>query len=89
MKSLILVIGKPHLFLTSPRFKPLKSNFLSGLSGPSSGEKVSDLGQQRLLPDNQTKASSTDENQVEYGKRFLPPEWVDLQEDIEARLNEV
>ena len=69
------------------RFKPLKSNFLSGLQVSDDEKGTSDLGQQRLLPE-ETKASSSDETQIEYGKRFLPPLWVDLQEDIEHRLKE-
>lgn len=35
-----------------------------------------------------TKASSEDSS-IEYGKRFLPPIWVDIQEDIERNLEEI
>ena len=41
-----------------------------------------------------TKASSGDgddlsDSGLEYGKRFLPPLWVDLQEEIEAHISEI
>jgi hypothetical protein len=76
------------------RFGPLKPNYFnngnstangntySGLSSPNETEK-NDNG--RLLPQ-ETKASSNDESSVEYGKKFLPPVWVDLQEEIESHL---
>lgn len=35
-----------------------------------------------------TKASS-DDSSIEYGKRFLPPVWVDIQEEIERHLDEI
>ena len=35
-----------------------------------------------------TKASS-DESTIEYGKRFLPPAWVDIQEEIERHIEEI
>ena len=35
-----------------------------------------------------TKASSEDSS-IEYGKRFLPPLWVDIQEDIETHMKEI
>ena len=73
------------------RFKPLKANFLSALSQPSNNgtysgssspqetEKLCD--NQKLLPMS-TKASSNDDSGgstiIEYGKRFLPPLWVDI-----------
>ena len=84
------------------RFKPLKQTFLSSLSNPigqqSSGsysgisspienEKATDNG--RLLPMT-TKASSNDESyNMEYSKKFLPPLWVDVQEEIERHLEEI
>jgi hypothetical protein len=43
-----------------------------------------------------TKASSGDGDDssdggsvIEYGKRFLPPLWVDIQEEIEAHISEI
>ena len=39
-----------------------------------------------------TKASSNDNDEstiVEYGKKFLPPIWVDIQEEIESHLKEI
>ena len=33
-----------------------------------------------------TKASSNDDSSIEYGKQFLPPAWVDIQEEIEGHL---
>jgi hypothetical protein len=36
-----------------------------------------------------TKASSEDNTSVEYGKKYLPPLWVDIQEDIERHLEEI
>ena len=80
-----------YLSLWVFRFRPLKSNFLvsgnsaplnisdgsgsySGLSSPQENEKVSD--NVKLLPMS-TKASSEDSS-IEYGKRFLPPLWVDI-----------
>ena len=41
----------------------------------------------KLLPVS-TKASSNDDS-IEYGRRFLPPVWVDLQEEIERHIDEV
>ena len=35
-----------------------------------------------------TKASSEDSS-MEYGKRFLPPIWVDIQEEIERHTEEI
>lgn len=35
-----------------------------------------------------TKASSEDSS-IEYGKRFLPPLWVDVQEEIERHIEEI
>jgi len=81
------------------RFKPLKANFLSslggadvvptgvysGLSSPQDHEKIND--NQRLIPMS-TKASSEDSS-IEYGKRFLPPLWVDVQEEIERHIDEI
>ena len=38
-----------------------------------------------------TKASSNDDSggSIEYGKRFLPPLWVDIQEEIEHHIDEI
>lgn len=38
-----------------------------------------------------TKASSNSDESVaiEYGKRFMPPLWVDIQEDIEGHIDEI
>jgi hypothetical protein len=38
-----------------------------------------------------TKANSSDESvsMIEYGKRFMPPLWVDIQEEIEAHIDEI
>lgn len=41
----------------------------------------------KLLPMS-TKASSEDSS-IEYGKRFLPPIWVDIQEEIERHIEEI
>ena len=55
----------------------------SGLSSPQENEKLTDIN--RLLPLD-TKASSNEDSSIEYGKKFLPPIWVDLQEEIESHL---
>ena len=57
----------------------------SGISSPSEIEKGSD--NVKLLPMS-TKASS-EESSIEYGKRFLPPLWVDIQEEIERHIEEI
>lgn len=49
-------------------------------------EKVND--NVKLLPMS-TKASSNDESVIEYGKRFLPPLWVDIQEEIDRHIDEI
>jgi hypothetical protein len=37
-----------------------------------------------------TKASSNDDSyNMEYSKKFLPPVWVDIQEDIERHLEDI
>jgi hypothetical protein len=41
-----------------------------------------------------TKASSSSNNSeentsIEYARRFLPPLWVDIQEDIERHIDEI
>lgn len=37
-----------------------------------------------------TKASSNDNDSIiDYGKRFLPPVWVDTQEEIEHHIEEI
>ena len=43
---------------------------------------------ERFLPLS-TKVSNSDDNSIEYSKRFLPPEWVDVQEEIERHLEEL
>jgi hypothetical protein len=58
----------------------------SGLSSPNDTEKERENG--KLLPI-ETKASSNDESSIEYGKKFLPPLWVDIQEEIEAILKQL
>ena len=100
---MILETGTLLLFsvILTFRFKPLKSNFLTGLStitnngtngGQYSGlssaienDKTNDNG--RLLPMT-TKASSNDDSSIEYGKKFLPPLWVDIYEEIEHHFEE-
>lgn len=57
----------------------------SGFSSPQELEKVND--KVNLLPMS-TKASSEDSS-IEYGKRFLPPFWVDIQEEIERHIEEI
>jgi len=72
----------------------------SGVSSPQETEKLT--GENiKFLPGQSTghrmmvtKASSGDgddlsDSGLEYGKRFLPPLWVDLQEEIEAHISEI
>lgn len=59
----------------------------SGINSPQENEKLTDNN--RLLPMD-TKASSADSSYIcEYGKKFLPPAWVDHQEDIERFIEEI
>lgn len=58
----------------------------SGLNSPQETEKINDNG--RLLPMT-TKASSHDDSSIEYGKQFLPPPWVDIQEEIEHQYEQI
>ena len=55
----------------------------SGISSPNENTNDND----RFLPLS-TKGSSNDSS-IEYSKRFLPPEWVDTQEEIERHLEEI
>lgn len=63
------------------RFQPLKSSLFSGVSSPQ--ESVTETVK-LVMP---TKASDGDSD--DYGKRFLPPLWVDLQEEIEQHIADV
>lgn len=55
----------------------------SGINSPPENASDND----RFLPQS-TKVSSN-ESSIEYSKRFLPPEWVDIQEDIENHLQDL
>jgi hypothetical protein len=59
-----------------------------GYTGVSSPQETMD-NQKLLYKPMSTKASSNDESVVEYGKRFLPPLWVDIQEEIERHIDEI
>ena len=58
------------------------------LTGRGDGVKL--LNQKYIMS---TKASSKDDSGestiIEYGKRFLPPMWVDIQEEIERHIEEI
>jgi len=80
-------------------FYPLSSESNGGYSGVTSPQetekltgssdymKINGKGQQFLT----TKANSSDESvsMIEYGKRFMPPLWVDIQEEIEGHIEEI
>ena len=55
----------------------------TGINSPNENSNDND----RFLPLS-TKGSSNDSS-IEYSKRFLPPEWVDTQEEIERHLEEI
>lgn len=73
----------------------------SGVNSPQETEKLTSGGETfKLLPNGaasssakplSTKASSNDDSggSIEYGKRFLPPLWVDIQEEIEHQFDEI
>lgn len=59
-------------------------------SGVTSPIETIEKDHVKLLPMT-TKASSNDDtgSVIEYGKRFLPPLWVDIQEEIERHIDEI
>lgn len=73
------------------------SGTYSGVSSPQETEKLtggndyvklggSGKGSNGILS---TKASSDESVTIEYGKRFMPPVWVDIQEEIEQHIEEI
>lgn len=59
----------------------------SGINSPQETEKMNDNN--RLLPLTTKASSNEDSVSVEYGKQFLPPVWVDIQEEIDGHLDEI
>jgi hypothetical protein len=58
----------------------------SGVTSPIEYEKINEAGRFLPMP---TKASSNDDNSIEYSKKFLPPLWVDLHEEIESKFEDI
>ena len=66
----------------------------SGVSSPQETEKLTGNGIKydnvKLLGGMSTKAtSSSGEDSIDYARRFLPPLWVDLQEEIERHIDDI
>ena len=64
----------------------------SGVSSPQETEKLTGNGNKydnvKLLSTKAT-SSSGGEDSVDYARRFLPPLWVDIQEEIERHIEEI
>lgn len=58
----------------------------SGLSSPIESDKTNDNG--RLLPLT-SKVLNSEDSTIEYGKKFLPPIWVDIHEEIERHFEDL
>lgn len=85
---------KPALLsaLSSGGMYPIDNNGgYSGVNSPQETEKLTTGGNdyQKLSHALSTKANSDESVTIEYGKRFMPPLWVDIQEDIESHLDEI
>jgi hypothetical protein len=87
---------KPALLsaLSSNNYYPEHNNGgYSGVSSPQETEKLTNNDYQKLHSNFKnhlsTKASSDESVTIEYGKRFMPPLWVDIQEEIEGHIEEI
>lgn len=76
----------------------MKSTFFqqsySGVSSPQeteklTGETVKFLPGHRMMATKASEGDDLSEGSMDYGKRFLPPLWVDLQEEIEHHIGDI